>query len=43
MITQIRKQLALYMFGVHCVAHRTNVVILVLSKLTLVAHIEGML
>ncbi len=43
MITQIKKQLALYLFGVHCVAHWTNVVILVLNKLTLVAHIEGML
>ncbi len=42
MITKIREWLAPYLFSVHCVAHRTNLVVLVLSKLSLVAHIEGM-
>jgi hypothetical protein len=42
-ITQIRKQFASYLLGVHYVAHQTNLTILVLSKLSLVMHIESML
>ncbi len=43
MITQIQKQLASYLLGVHYVAHQTNLTILVLRKLSLVMHIESML
>jgi hypothetical protein len=35
-ITQTREQIAPYLIGVHCVAHQTNLTILVLSKLSLV-------
>ncbi len=42
-ITQTKEQTTPFLIGVHYVAHRTNLVILVLSKLSLVMHIEGML
>ncbi len=42
-ITQTKEQIAPFLIGVHYVAHRTNLVILVLNKLSLVMHIEGML
>jgi hypothetical protein len=42
-ITQTWEQSTPYLIIVHCVAHRTNMVVLVLNKLSLVAHIEGML
>ncbi len=40
---QTWEQIAPYLIGVHYVTHQTNLVILVLSKLSLVACIEGML
>jgi hypothetical protein len=42
-ITQTREQLAFYFIGVHDMAHWTNLVILVLKKLSLVMCIEAML
>jgi len=42
-ITQTNEQIAPFFIGVHYVAHRTNLAILVLNKLSLVMHIEGML
>jgi hypothetical protein len=42
-ISQTKEQIAPFFIGVLHVAHRTNMVILVLSKLSLVMHIEGML
>jgi hypothetical protein len=42
-ITQTNEQIAPFLIGVHCVAHWNNLAILVLSKLSLVMHIEGML
>ncbi len=42
-ITQINEQIAPFLIGVHCVTHQTNLVVLVLSKLSLVMYIEGML
>jgi hypothetical protein len=40
---QTKEQIAPFFISVHCVAHRTNLAILVLNKLSLVMHIEGML
>jgi hypothetical protein len=42
-ITQTRELLAFYFIEVHYMAHWTNLVILVLRKLSLVMCIEGML
>jgi hypothetical protein len=42
-ITQIREQTTPYLINAHCVAHQTNLVVLVLSKLSLVVCIGGML
>jgi hypothetical protein len=42
-ITQMLKQITPYLINVHCVAHRTNLIVLMLSKLSLVVHIESML
>jgi len=42
-ITQTKEQITPFFIGVHYVAHQTNVAILVLSKLSLVMHIESML
>ncbi len=41
--TQLKEKFSPYMLGVHCVAHRTNLVIQTLSKLPLVSKIETML
>jgi hypothetical protein len=35
--------MALYVLGVHFMAHQTNLIVLVLSKMNLVANIENML
>ncbi len=42
-INQIKEQIAPFLIGVHYVTHQTNLAILVLSKLSLVMHIESML
>ncbi len=42
-ITQTREQLTFYFIGVHYMTHWTNLVILVLRKLSLVMCIKGML
>jgi hypothetical protein len=42
-IIQTKEQVAPFLIGENCVAHWTNLPILVLSKLFLVMHIEGML
>jgi hypothetical protein len=42
-ITQIKEQIAPFLIVVHCVTHQTNLAILVLNKISLVMHIEGML
>jgi hypothetical protein len=41
LITQMKENVAPFMMGIHCFAHRTNLVVLVLSKLTLVAQLEA--
>jgi hypothetical protein len=42
-ITQVKEQIALYVLGVHFTAHQTNLIVLVSSKMNLVANIESML
>jgi len=42
-ITQVKEQIALYVLGVHSMAHQTNLIVLVFSKMNLVANIESML
>jgi hypothetical protein len=38
--TQMKDNVAPFMLGMHCFAHWTNLVVLVLSKFNLVAHLE---
>jgi hypothetical protein len=42
-ITQTREHVALYFISVDCVAHQTNLVIMVLIKLSLVVWVENIL
>jgi hypothetical protein len=42
-ITQTREHIALYFIAMNCVPYQTNLVILVLIKLSLVVHVESIL
>jgi hypothetical protein len=42
-ITQMKENVALFMMVIHCFPHRTNLVVLVLSKLKLVVQLEALL
>jgi hypothetical protein len=43
MFSQLKDMEVFHMVGVHCVAHRTNLVIQILSAFPMVSRIEGWL
>jgi hypothetical protein len=43
MTFQLKEKFALYMMGQHCMAHKTNLAIQVLSNLPMVAKLEDLL
>jgi hypothetical protein len=40
---QMKENVVIFMMGIHCFAHRTNLVVLVLSKLKLVVQLKALL
>jgi hypothetical protein len=40
--TQMKEIMVPFVIGVHCFVHRTNLAMLILSKLSLVVHLEAL-